>query len=317
MLELTQNNHFIYGRVDSAPDTFLVQCGALTREVETPFSEAVYCARYIHETQKEKIKLCLSGGIDSESMLQAFAAAKVPCEAVFLRFLNNLNQFDISTNIEKCEALGVSYSFVDLDVLHFFESGKFYEVAQHYACPSPQLAAHMWLLEQIDGIPILAGNPIAPIWKAEHWYFVGLPGELHTSYFNFFTINQRAGVPWFFLYSPELIASFLKLEVMQKYVNRQITREEEYTYSEKVKSYQQGGFRVQPRVNKFTGFELVRQHYDKKHGRQYGTAFDELFRRPLEKLFPFPEQYLQLVPQSYLAVSDNVSEGMSNKMKEK
>lgn len=301
MLELTKNNHFVYGRVESEPDTFLAQCGTLEREVRTPLEEAICSAQYIYETQKDKIKLCLSGGIDSESMLQAFTAANVPCEAVFLRFSDNLNQFDIITNIEKCEELGIPYSFVELDILGFFDSGKFLDVAKRYACPSPQLAAHLWLLEQIEGFPLLAGNPIAPIWKSEHWYFVGMPGELHTSYFNFFTVNQRAGVPWFFLYSPELIASFLKLEVMRNYVNKKVTSEEKYSYHEKVKSYQQGGFRVQPRLNKFTGFELVRQHYDRKHGRQYGTAFNELFRQPLEELFPFPEQYLQLVPQNYLA----------------
>lgn len=299
ILELTQKNHFVHGRHPTETDTFVVQCGELSRTPETPLNEAVKCAQYIYETQADKIKLCLSGGVDSESMARAFLEAKVPFEAVFLKFLSGLNQYDIATNINWCEANGISYSTVDLDILNFFDSGQYYELADTYRCPSPQLAAHMWLLEQIDGLPILAGNPMAPIWKSEHWYFVGLPGELHTSYFNFFEANQISGVPWFFLYSPELAASFFRLEVMSQYVNKKVFSEEDYTYLEKVKSYQQGGFAVHARQNKFTGFELVRQHYDRLHKKQYGTAFDELFRRPLEKLFPFPTQYLQLVPHSY------------------
>ena len=66
-------------------------------------------------------------------------------------------------------------------------------------------------------------------------------------------------------------------------------------------TYQQGGFNTESRRNKFTGFELVREHYDKKHGTQFGTSYDRLFRRPLESAFPFPDHYVQLIPKSYFA----------------
>ena len=72
---------------------------------------------------------------------------------------------------------------------------------------------------------------------------------------------------------------------------------EDYSYLEKCLSYQQAGFRAKPRKNKYTGFELIRDHYDLKLGTQFGVGFDTLFRRPLEQKWPFPEKYFQLVPK--------------------
>ena len=78
-----------------------------------------------------------------------------------------------------------------------------------------------------------------------------------------------------------------------------MTLESQYTYLEKCKSYQQAGFDVKPRADKFTGFELIRKYYDEKYNTQHGVTFDRLFRKPLEEKFPFPEQYIQMVPASY------------------
>ena len=63
----------------------------------------------------EKLTLCLSGGIDSECMVHSFLNDQVPFEVVFLKFKNNLNMFDIKTNIEFCESINIKYKFIDLE----------------------------------------------------------------------------------------------------------------------------------------------------------------------------------------------------------
>jgi hypothetical protein len=300
--EITKNNHFEFESVQLEDKRqFFVRIGVPEKKISTPFDQGVQDVQYFYDKLKQKkITLCLSGGIDSEAMARVYLAAGVEFEVAFLRFKDDLNLFDISTNIEFCKSNNIKHHFIDLDIIQFLESGTFLEWAEKYECQSPQLATHLWLLDQVDGTPCLSGNPIAPIWNNQKWFFIGLPGELHATYFKYFFINSREGMPWFFLYSPELIKSFFHLPCMQPYINQQILNPAQYTYLEKCKSYTEGGFVVLPRQNKFTGFEMVRQYYDVKCNTQFGMGFDNLFRKPLEKVFSFPDEYFQLIPKDYL-----------------
>lgn len=304
-LEMTCDDHVRLGRLADQPHIFFVQLGDLRRSPGTPFDEAVAAARNISEKcQGRTVRLALSGGVDSHAMLLAFAEAGVSFDAIFLRFKNDLNLFDIETNVAVCEAMGINHSFIDLDVIHFFESGLYAGIADEHECQSPQLAVHLWMLDRIfeldpNCIPILGGNPVAPIRKDDRWLFIGLPGELHAVYFRYFLNRQKIGVPFFFLYSPELIASFFRLPSMKNFVEGRVSSEGDYTYYLKVLNYREGGFDVVPRDDKFTGFEKVRAYYDRLHGTNHGVAFNRLYRTPLEERFPFPQAYYQLVPRSY------------------
>lgn len=294
------NNHFEFGRLEDDIETFVVSCGPCQRTPRTPFEESVLAAQDIFNKKGNlQIKLMMSGGVDSECMAQAFIAAKVPFEAIFMRFHKDLNMFDIETNISFCEKNNIAISFLDLDIEDFFESGKYAIYAEKYECQSPQIAAHLWMLEQVEGLPVMGGNPIAPIWKQDRWFFIGLPGELHSTYFKFFEIAQRPGIPWFFLYSPELVASFFTLPVMQDFILQKITDEKDYTYERKCRSYNEGGFIVQPRQDKFTGFEILKNKYDQLDQKTHGVAFNDRYRAPLEQMFSFPEKYLQFIPKNY------------------
>ncbi len=300
-MELTKRNHFEFGRLPDDAQTFVSLVGKSEAEFKSGLEQAALDARYISETHGQlPIELCLSGGIDSEAMLQAFLHAKVPVRANFFRFENDLNLHDISTNLAIVEKLQIPRRIFDFQIINFFESGKFLEVAQKYECQSPQIAAHLWMLDHVDGLPCFAGNPIAPVWRNSSWFFVGLPGELHSTYFKYFLINERPGIPWFFIYSPELIQSFIHLDCMRPYREKTIMRPEQYTYLEKCRSYAEAGFNVKPRLDKFTGFEKVRDYYDQKMNTKFGTGFDQQFRRPLEKMFSFPEKYYQMIPQELM-----------------
>lgn len=299
--QLTKNNHFEYGFTEDNLNLFKIKLGGLTRKHLTGFEEAVLSAKLIFknsQNQSQKISLCLSGGIDSEAMLQAFAAAQVDFNICILKFENNLNDFDISTNIKICVNLNLEYKLIELDVIRFFESGDYLSYGHKYRCQSPQLAVHLWLLDQIDGLPVLGGNPFIKSNVNGRSFFIGLPGDLHCTYFRYFNINNREGVPWFFIYSPELCASFFKLPTSQK-LHKISIQPGQYTYLHKCQLYIEAGFKVQPRTDKYTGFESLRDIYDKKLATLNGEGFDRSFRKPLEDLNPFPEQYRQLVPAEY------------------
>lgn len=294
---LTQNNHFQYGLSDT--DVFTVRLGAVTGTVKSGLGEAVLSAQEIYKKRSgQRLTLCLSGGIDSESMLQAFLKSGADFAVCFMRFKDGLNDFDITTNRELCDRLHIKYFTVELDVIDFFESGKHLHFAKMYRCQSPQICVHLWLMEQIDGAPVFAGNPFVQTIASNGPFFTGLPGDLHCAYFRYLEKNKRLGIPWFFIYSPELCSAFLRTPAARQLQQKRL-RPEAFTYLIKCQMYQEAGFDVKPRLDKFTGFERVREHYDKISGTECGVGFDRLFRKPLEKMHPFPKQYLQFVPQNY------------------
>ncbi len=299
-LQPTLKNHFEHGYSVNNPHVFQVKLGALSRSPLTGFEEAVNCAIEIYKNRNGcTLSLCLSGGVDSEAMLLAFIAAGVDFKIYILRFKDELNKFDIQTSMQFCEQRGLKYSIIDLDVINFFESGLHLNYGIKYRCQSPQLAVHLWMCDQIDGLPVLGGNPFVKTEVNGHLFFIGLPGDLHCTYFRYFEQNKREGVPWFFIYSPELCASFLKLPTPRQ-LNELRIGPSEYSYLMKCKTYQEAGFQIKPRKDKYTGFELLRDYYDQIHQTAHGTGFDQLFRRPLEQLNPFPKEYFQLVPLDYL-----------------
>ncbi|MEZ4870673.1 MAG: hypothetical protein R2827_00215 [Bdellovibrionales bacterium] len=236
-------------------------------------------------------------------MLDAFYQSKVPFEVAILNFKDNLNIHDTKFIREKSEQLNLKIHLVDLDIIDFFESGKYFEYGEKYACQSPQLAAHMWLMDQLDGVPILSGNFTFPIINGNELFWVGTPGDLHCSYFRYFEKTQRQGEPWFFLNSTEVTASILNLEEIRSFLFRdRFTEEIEYNF--KILAYKVGGFQVTPQEKKTTGFELVRDFYDKKIGTKWGQGFNQMFRKPLELLNPFPDVYLQYNPINTVDFSD-------------
>lgn len=298
--QLTQSNHFEHGFTQNGQSVFQVKLGVLSRAPKSGFEEAVRAAQAIDQNRgSSQVSLCLSGGIDSEAMLQAFLAAEVAFKIYFLRFKDGLNDHDIKTNMEICDRNGLKYTVLELDVIQFLESGRHLEYGRKYRCQSPQIAVHFWMCDQIEGLPVFGGNPFVQTEIDGHPFFIGLPGDLHCTYFRYFEFHNRAGVPWFFIYSPELCASFLKLPTPQR-LRQQRINPSEYSYLMKCNTYQEAGFKVQPRRDKYTGFELLREHYDKLHGTSNGVSFDRLFRLPLEQMNPFPQRYLQLVPRDYL-----------------
>ncbi|MBC7465174.1 MAG: hypothetical protein H7256_04220 [Bdellovibrio sp.] len=296
-LFLTEDNHFQYGHVEGHPTVFFAKVNPPTRPVQSGLEEAVIAAKKIHQLAgAKKINLCVSGGIDSEVMLISFLEAKIPFEATILKFKDDLNDFDIFNVIEFCQQRNIETTLLELDVLNFFETKQHLEYGKKYRCQSPQIAVHLWLLDQVQGFPIMSGNFIYPQPIDGGVFYVGLPGDLHCTYFRYFETNHKAGIPWFLIYTPELNQSFLNTPLVKDQATRTPENQIPFTYLVKCEIYNQAGFDVKPRPDKFTGFEKIRILFDEKFGTSHGIKFDEAYRQPLVELNPIPEEFLQIVP---------------------
>lgn len=320
--EYSEANHLRHGwlKRTNHSDLYFVKIGACRRRPEPGFIEAQRAARLINEKAEGRpIVLCMSGGIDSECMALSFLAARVPFRVAIARFKDDLNLLDIQAAIEFCRRHDVEFEFLDYDIEDFFASGRHLEIGRKYRCRSPQIAVHIDILLRVDGLPVMAGNPIDIGTHNGPRPTLYLPVEPHASLLRALATEGKAGVPFFFCYTPELIYSFFqtrqfvrdlryfeRYECLRRHGGLWVTRIwalrwlfRRDAYQAKVKKYQQAGFQVQARDQKRTGFEQVKVAVQKKTGAPFETAFNELYRRPLEKLNPYPRGYRQILSRQY------------------
>jgi hypothetical protein len=291
---LTHRNHLCSGFLaasggleDYVPGgKHYIEIGECENAPGSPLEEAIRAAKKIRASTDKELWLCLSGGVDSECMALAFLAAEISFQAAILRFNDGLNDFDIIHAIRFCESRSIPYRFFDLNIPDFYLGGAHFEIAHRYRCTSPQLTAHLELMKRIPGFPVFA-------WSAPHIYLtetgkssIGMPADLHFSYNRFLRMENRGGVPFFFLYTPELFYSFIRLPILQDILfQRGCSKGLSMGYREKCLAYQLGGFEIEPREDKYTGFEKVKVFFE-NHFSESGPTFDLKFRYPLQEIYP-------------------------------
>lgn len=278
------------GEVDYIPGgEFILEIGACERTPLTPFEEAVLAAKLIETKAASKdIWLCLSGGVDSEAMALAFLAAEVPFKAAIMRFNNELNWFDIKHAVSFCENKNIEYRFFDLDILKFYDQKFHLAYCYKFRCVSPQIATHLELIKKIPGFPVFSWNPLQPMIH-NNWRGLLTPRDLFFSYHRVLNYYRKPGVGFFFMYTPELVFSFLRLPEIQKFFFDESAKDEDYksAYDIKCSLYENGGFKIIRKENKWTGFEKVKEYYCSKHKANVGeSAYEEMLRKPLERIFP-------------------------------
>lgn len=291
----TQGNHLESGFVShpgnpTEPEHYC-KIGDCQRVPERPIDEAVRAARLIGQEAQLPLWLGMSGGVDSEAMAYAFLKAEVPFRATIARFNRNFNDFDIEHALQFCTRHKIEVDLIDIDLFEFYEKkASHVRFARECQCVSPQLAVHLHLMDQVPGVPILAGNAPRLTNYPDKGWAVDLPNYKMLCYHRYFLRRKRAGVGFFFLYTPELYYSFLRLPIMQQLifgdpVKKKLSHHEEYMF--KCQLYQDGGFDIAPRSSKFTGFERVKLHYAALTGNPH--EYNRRFRAPLEKMYPLPK----------------------------
>lgn len=253
-----------------------------------PFQAAVRAAHLIAEKYPEPLFIPMSGGVDSECTMLAFLETKVPITPVIMHFEDGYNDFDTQTALSFCRKHGLTPLRLTLNLDDFFRREKHLEYAEKYHCRSPQLATHLWLADQVSSPLIFSYNPPPMIYlPQENIYYFGFPPELHLCYDRYFETNNRPGVGLFFLYTADLIYSFLQLPlsksmILNPYFNRRYSPD---NYFVKTELYRTGGFKTEARDYKATGFEKYREHlnttYNFPSSKDY---FDEMYRKPMVPL---------------------------------
>ena len=257
--------------------------GEFKEALKSPLSAAIEAVNDIAENYPAPYHLLVSGGIDSQAMLYAWKMSGHPFNAVSFRYNQDLNWHDIKTLPQFCEQENIDYQIIDFDYLGFLEN-EYDGIAKKYRCSSPQIAMHIKMAMLLPGTRIFSGNFLSG--NTAH-----LSCAILGTYRFSMTEEGKNTIPYFFLYTPELAYSLT-------YFKCNNTLPDDLGYIHKVNEYQAMGFPVIAQDTKFTGFEKIKEYYDrhtyvledrnnilKYNGKASHRPFDWLFRYPYERMF--------------------------------
>lgn len=261
--------------------------------------------------------LMVSGGVDSQALLQSWIKAEQPFIAYCAIFPNDLNYHDIRTLEEFRKIYPVNVKYLPFDIEKFFET-ELVDYATRYECNSPHIMAHAKISEMFtDGTVISGGMPLFrknnSMQQCFNYSTYGL--------LRYAEISGRNFIPYFLCHTPEIVgawqhsSSSLQVDfsdLRNRAQNIIAESEKQHTklaqkshaglhslgYKFKCDLYKLNDFDIIPQQNKLHGFEIINDRYeDKKHliqdaikkfpRRQEYRVFDVLYRFPLEDLVPY------------------------------
>ncbi len=278
---------------------FFVRFDSLQRLPLSPFEEAVIAAKQIAEQAGSKVTLCLSGGLDSEAMAMAFLRSGVSFDVTTLRFANDLNVNDIGRASEFCKKHNITQNFIDLDVVKFFEEKKYLNYVDPYFCPSPEIATQLWFAEQIKQ-PFVWGGEAFRMFVKDGMPSLQAVSEVEAVIYRFIEKKKLNAVPNFHFFTPELAWAFFN--VSTHYKNKFFENDRlPLFYEEKLSFYRTCGFPLEANANrslKLHGFESLKNYFDTQVFSGQGKTYNEYFRIPVIKKYPFQGQVFVDIPKT-------------------
>lgn len=226
----------------------------------------------------KNFNICLSGGIDSYCMLQCFLKSGVKFKASTLVFDHGLNAPDVDPVLSWAKKFDFRLDLIKLDVIEFYESYQFLEYMRLGQMSFPELAAHLYLIREINGTPIFSGNP--PIFLDSNIH-LSFPSYEYHCYDRFFRRLGILGVGHFFIYSKELAEAFASLRLSKRITEGDAGIFLKKPYLQKVEMYRESGFDLYPSFKKANGFERLYKFYDEHFGESWFLKFAHICEKSL------------------------------------
>ncbi len=288
-LQLSYQNQFQFGYNREAfnfrktpDDVWWVDYGKCHRPTLSFREECFKTAKLIEANAQGEIVLLLSGGIDSEVMLQSFLHEKIKFKVAIMQFENDLNEHDVHFAKRHCDKYSIKPYIFKLDLVKFWHDNLFTYADPVYSV-SPQVLPHMWLVDQIDGYPVMGSGECLLVKRRPFDYIPGVSPYEHddwrlfekekiASWYRHLIVRDREGCMGFFQYNPEIILSFLVDPFVKRLTNSEIVGKLS-SASSKHLIYSQH-FELEIR-DKHSGFEKVKSwdtHFRTMLVKKYGHA---------------------------------------------
>lgn len=277
----------------------------------------VQAAKRCSEMLGDRPVLCLSGGVDSQAMIQCWQEAGLDFDVAILVFDRELNRQDVDHARLYCSVNNITPVEIPLNIATFLTIEN-YDYGLKYKCSSPHFNTHYKMfnvLREMGYTGVCAGG-VYPYVLSKKWV-----NPLSMASINFVEYSRVTDYPAmgnFLGYSPELawtlgMLSFVDPDVLLNdpaQHRASVTMQErnqmaDVRYADKIASMTRHGFNIIPQSQKFTGFELVKDYFAEKAGGD-GWAFERNFRHPLEELFPECGPSIMTIPASTKKTMDRL-----------
>lgn len=225
--------------------------------------------------------LMASGGIDSQFMLYSWKLYGKDYIPTTVIYNDTFNVHDFNTIKIFAKVQNLEINFVNFDLLSFLQK-DYDSYSEQFRCSSPCISAHIKMTENLKGTVIFSGDFLG---KNSATLSDAILGLYRAS------LVRTHLVPYFFLHTPQLAYSFAK--------NTHINNLHHLTeYDKKVFRYKEIGIPIIPQATKTSGFEVVKDYYDKHYYNLVPTlnrlkyankaskrTFDLLYRYPYEEKY--------------------------------
>lgn len=236
-----------------------------------------------------KPALAISGGIDSQAMLQCFIENKIDFDAYVCKFNDNLNSHDVEFARFIANTNNIKLKEIDFNIINFLVREN-YDIGIKYQSASPHFNTHYKfydILFDLGHTGVCAGGNAPECINDE--YGVNFDRNPLT-YIKYSTISQKVCHGNFLGYHPKLSWA-ISLLTQPVYVDYNPARQDaevkdkisELKYIHRLNGYHKAGLNVVRQKQKYTGFEKVKKYFESKTGN--GWEFEQRFRHPLENLF--------------------------------
>lgn len=299
---MTANNTFSLGQPEAVTFDLQAKTVHVYLEKTNRSLESMWAEQF---SEYPEILLCLSGGLDSQ-----FSAhlAKKHCKSMqaytFQYFWNDdvVNSSDVLMAARFCQKHQITHHVVDIDLKHFLDN-ELTSVAKNYYALSPQIACHLYAIEQHladQNLPVLMGGEFPVMGHQNNaavlpfrWPSSLTDGVVNSQVTHF----RRLVMPYVkmasdnhmtlirdpFLMSSEIYYKAL-IQNFWVFENKKIIANFGDTLKSSVDEYKQAfynsfGFDFMMPLKKFTGFERLKVHLAMQTGRY--NEFDCRYRYPL------------------------------------
>lgn len=264
----------------------------------------INAARLAAEQLGDKPVLCLSGGADSQAMVQCWLDAGLVFDTAILVFDNDLNSHDVEHARKFCSHKNITPIEININVVQYLIRDHF-EQAVKYRCTSPHFSTHYKMfdiLRDLGYTGICCGGQAFA--KNDTAWGPALSAA-QLNYLEYSRINEYPVIGNFLGYDPKLCWSIAILTPSNKFkwsvsAIESLDDATDSRYIAKVQGYINHGFDIIPQKTKFTGFEKVKEYFAEQS--KDGWEFEKKFRHPLEKRFGSAPAGNLILPASQLDI---------------
>jgi hypothetical protein len=231
MTNFTLNNHLeysiggrLYGYRESPIEKFEVKLGAVDPHQYRKSSyeeELRRTADTVYREFGKDLVVFLSGGTDSEIVINNFLSIGVKPKCVTLKFVGGYNEDDVNEAIRISKELDLDLHVIDFDIKEFFYSGQSTEFGEQIQCTQITYNMCYYNIMKLSVPAVMGGEALLTrnvSAQGSYWYYTFRENE-DASAMRF---TNKFGIPlvneWF-SYTPELLLYYLQTPQIQQLVN--------------------------------------------------------------------------------------------------